>query len=134
MCLYAFGDKEDNTGYVRVKHCPGSNEFINPDDFDNAQWDVIENPKNKLEFRLRNTNLDLCLGEEVVNVKAGKAGKPGPARVRTTWALVDCEKAPWWEFLYMFQNFKVDEKLCKIAGDSDSCLRYKNANRKMPLG
>ena len=67
-------------------------------------------------------------------MKAGKAGKPGPARVRTTWALVDCEKAPWWNFLHVFDEFKLDEKLCKVSGDPDACLRYKNQNRKLPPG
>ena len=43
---------------------------------------------------------------KVIDVKAGKAGKPGPARVRTTWALVECDKAPWWNFLHIFEDFK----------------------------
>ena len=99
MCLYAFGDKEDNTGFVRVKQCPGSYN-IDPDMFDNAQWEPMLNPADPYEFKLRNLSVDMCLGESVTQVKAGKAGKPGPARVRTTWALVDCDRGPWWNFLH----------------------------------
>lgn len=136
LCLYAFGDKEDNTGFVRMKGCPGSEGelAVDPDQFENAEWEPILNTKNAYEFRMRNTEIDMCLGEQVIDVKAGKAGKPGPARVRTTWALVDCEKAPWWNFLHVFDEFKLDEKLCKVSGDPDACLRYKNQNRKLPPG
>lgn len=133
MCMYAFGDADDNTGFVRVKECPGSLS-IDPEMFDNAQWQPIHNPANKLEYKLQNLSNEMCLGEEVTKVKAGKAGKPGPARVRTTWALLDCADAPWWEFLHLFENYKLDEKLCKVAGDPDSCIRYKNRNRKIPVG
>ena len=55
------------------------------------------------------------LGENIINVKAGKAGKPGPARIRTTWELVECNKAPWWEFLHAFEEYETDEKLCKCS-------------------
>jgi len=133
QCLYAFGDKDDNTGFVRVKECPGS-RLIDPEMIENAHWEPIFNTANALEYRLRSLNNDLCLGEEITKVKAGKAGKPGPSRIRTTWALVDCETAPWWKFLHLFETYKIDEKLCKVAGDPDSCIRYKNANRKIPLG
>ena len=156
-----------------MKGCPGSEGelAVDPDQFENAEWEPILNTKNAYEFRMRNTEIDMCLGEQVsfkniyffilfsqkcedlsvyfslhiylsntqfflqvIDVKAGKAGKPGPARVRTTWALVDCEKAPWWNFLHVFDEFKLDEKLCKVSGDPDACLRYKNQNRKLPPG
>lgn len=133
MCLYAFGDQDDNTGFVRIKECPGSH-FVDSEMTPNARWEPIHNTANAFEYRLKSTTNNLCLGEEITKVKAGKAGRPGPSRVRTTWALVDCETAPWWQFLHLFEGYKIDEKLCKVAGDPESCIRYKNQNRKIPVG
>ena len=67
LCLYAFGDKEDNTGFVRMKGCPGSEGelAVEPDQFENALWEPILNVKNANEFRMRNTEIDMCLGEQV---------------------------------------------------------------------
>ena len=88
-----------------------------------------------LQYKLRNTEIDMCLGEEVTAVKAGRAGRPGPARTRQTWQLLDCSNDPWWRFLHLFEARDLDEKLCKYASDTDACYRYKNANRSnIPLG
>jgi len=122
VCLHAFGDKDDNTGFVRVRECPGELD----DDYFNSQWDFTFKNGDPLQFRLRNTAVDMCLGDDVVQVKAGKPGKPGPARVRETWSLVDCDSAPWWHFLHLFENWKIDERLCKVAGDPESCIAYKS--------
>lgn len=122
VCLHAFGDKDDNTGFVRVRECPSESD----DDYFNSQWDFTFKNGDPLQFRLRNTAVDMCLGDDVVQVKAGKPGKPGPARVRSTWSLVECDSAPWWQFLHLFENWKIDERLCKVAGDPESCLAYKS--------
>lgn len=133
MCLYAFGDKEDGTGFVRARDCPGKGSSSSDEEV-NAQWEILYNPDDPLQYRLKNVEIDMCLGEEVTQVKAGKAGRPGPARTRTTWQLLDCTKAPWWKFLHLFESRDLDDKLCKVAQDPDACFRYKNANRSVPAG
>jgi len=131
VCLYAFGDKDDGTGFIRARDCPDS-LYVSEEqreDADNAQWEIIYDKLDPLQYKLRNTEIDMCLGEEVTAVKAGIAGRPGPARTRATWQLLDCANAPWWRFLHLFEARDLDEKLCKYTQDTDACYRYKNANR-----
>ena len=39
----------------------------------NAHWEILYNPDDPLQYRLKNVEIDMCLGEEVTQVKAGKA-------------------------------------------------------------
>jgi len=137
VCLYAFGDKDAGTGFIRSRDCPDSkyiSEELKEDSL-NAQWEIVYDMGDPLQYKLRNKEIDMCLGEEVTQVKAGIAGRPGPARTRATWQLLDCSNAPWWKFLHLFEARDLDEKLCKYASDTDACYRYKNANRSnVPLG
>ena len=50
-----------------MKGCPGSEGelAVDPDQFENAEWEPILNTKNAYEFRMRNTEIDMCLGEQV---------------------------------------------------------------------
>ena len=58
------------------------------EDSANAKWEIIYDMGDALQYKLRNTEIDMCLGEEVTAVKMGRPGRPGPARTRQTWQLV----------------------------------------------
>lgn len=133
VCLYGYGNSEDG-GFVRIHNCPSNIHNSESEPIENAEWIIIKNEANPFEYKLKSKIVGLCMGEEIVSVKAGKPGKPGPARVKFTWQMVECKSAPWWNFLYLFENYDLSERLCKMTGDEEHCILYKNRNRKLPIG
>jgi hypothetical protein len=122
---------------VRFRQCPQTGPPgiplpipIDGDEDNGSVWKFIHNKANRNEFKLKSEEVGLCLGEEVVTINAGHPGKPGPARVRYTWQMIECVSAPWWNFLYLFENIELDERICKVAGDPDHCWRFKNGVSK----
>ena len=65
LCLYAFGDKDDGTGFVRARDCPGQGHS-EPEDEPNAKWEIIEEGSH--QYKIKNTEIEMCLGEEVTKV------------------------------------------------------------------
>jgi len=68
LCLYAFGDKEDGTGFVRARDCPGKGH-ASPEEEPNAKWEMIDYSEGSHEYKIRNIEIDMCLGEEITQVR-----------------------------------------------------------------